>query len=203
MTDAMPRELKPGIFWLGGCLEQEHFGKTYHSYNAAFLIAGEEASLLVDTGHPKDFPLVERQLTSLLKTRAPLPMVISARVTMWPTFSSFSMALRARVASCSVTCLGGPGGAARRRSAGGALMLWLPSVVCARVCERTVRGGRIGMFRSVRGDVRGSYLGEGRVRTVRAVPHSAHPESVTLRCRFRRRSGSGGCPSRPGRRRRR
>jgi len=72
MTDAMPRELKPGIFWLGGCLEQEHFGKTYHSYNAAFLIAGEEASLLVDTGHPKDFPLVERQLTSLLKTRAPL-----------------------------------------------------------------------------------------------------------------------------------
>lgn len=72
MTDTIARELKPGIFWLGGCLEQEHFGKIYHSYNAAFLIVGEDASLMVDTGHPKDFPLVERQLAMLLKDRPPL-----------------------------------------------------------------------------------------------------------------------------------
>lgn len=72
MTIPSPRELKPGIFWLGGCLEQEHFGRIYHSYNAAFLVVGETASLMVDTGHPKDFPLVEAQLNQLLATRPPL-----------------------------------------------------------------------------------------------------------------------------------
>ena len=65
-VDKLPRELRPGVFWLGDCLEQKARGKTYHSYNAAFLVVGTEASCLIETGHPKDFPIIDRQMTELL-----------------------------------------------------------------------------------------------------------------------------------------
>ena len=58
----LPREIAPGVFWLGDCLEQQYQGRSYHSYNAAFLIVGDEAAMLVETGHPKDFPELERQM---------------------------------------------------------------------------------------------------------------------------------------------
>ena len=62
----LPREVAPGIFWLGECLEQRQQGKIYHGCNASFLIVGETASMLVETGHPKDFPITEAQLNTLL-----------------------------------------------------------------------------------------------------------------------------------------
>ena len=67
----LPREIAPGVFWLGDCLEQQHQGKTYHSYNAAFLVVGGDASMLVETGHPKDFPEIERQMIELLSDDRP------------------------------------------------------------------------------------------------------------------------------------
>ena len=69
----LPREIAPGVFWLGDCLAQEYQGRPYHSYNAAFLLCGSEASMLIETGHPKDFPEIERQMIELLtEDRAPL-----------------------------------------------------------------------------------------------------------------------------------
>jgi glyoxylase-like metal-dependent hydrolase (beta-lactamase superfamily II) len=65
-TNPLPRELAPGVHWLGDCLEQPFRGKVYHSYNAAFLIVGESASMLVETGHPKDFPIIEQQLAEAM-----------------------------------------------------------------------------------------------------------------------------------------
>src|SRR6266581_7017993 len=65
MAHKMPREIAPGVFWIGDCLAQRHKGKIYHGYNAAFLIAGETASCLVETGHPKDFPVIERHMNEL------------------------------------------------------------------------------------------------------------------------------------------
>ena len=65
MANKMPREIAPGVFWIGDCLAQRHKGKIYHGYNAAFLVAGETASVLVETGHPKDFPVIERHLAEL------------------------------------------------------------------------------------------------------------------------------------------
>ncbi|MCC7347858.1 MAG: MBL fold metallo-hydrolase, partial [Variibacter sp.] len=62
----LPREVSPGVFWLGECLEQREAKKMYHSYNAAFLVVGEDASMFVDTGHPKDFPAIERQASQIL-----------------------------------------------------------------------------------------------------------------------------------------
>src|ERR1700751_280736 len=68
----LPREVAPGVFWLGECLEQRQQGKIYHGCNAAFLIVGGTGSMLVETGHPKDFPITEGQLNKLLPGRAPL-----------------------------------------------------------------------------------------------------------------------------------
>jgi flavorubredoxin len=70
----LPREIADGVFWLGDCLEQRYKGKIYHSYNAAFLLCGSEASMLIETGHPKDFPEIERQMKDILSQpgRAPL-----------------------------------------------------------------------------------------------------------------------------------
>ena len=39
----LPRELVPGLFWLGDCLEQKTAGKIYHTYNAAYLLVGTNA----------------------------------------------------------------------------------------------------------------------------------------------------------------
>lgn len=68
----LPRELAEGVFWLGDCLEQRANGKIYHTYNAAFLLVGTEASMLIETGHPKDFPLLDKQMKQLLANRPPL-----------------------------------------------------------------------------------------------------------------------------------
>src|ERR1700731_144251 len=72
LSQPMPRELADGVFWLGDCLEQRAKGKIYHTYNAAFLLCGTNASMLSETGHPKDFPIIEKQLKDLLATRPPL-----------------------------------------------------------------------------------------------------------------------------------
>jgi hypothetical protein len=45
MAHKMPREIAPGVFWIGDCLAQRHKGKSYHGYNAAFLVAEEAVSL--------------------------------------------------------------------------------------------------------------------------------------------------------------
>lgn len=69
----LPREIAPGVHWLGDCLELRYRGKAYHGYNAAFLILGESAAMLVETGHPKDFLVIEQQLKDLLADcRVPL-----------------------------------------------------------------------------------------------------------------------------------
>jgi flavorubredoxin len=70
----LPREIRPGVFWLGECLEQRARGKTYHSYNAAFLVIGSKSSMLVETGHPKDFLTIDAQLRGILEQRGHSPL---------------------------------------------------------------------------------------------------------------------------------
>ena len=62
----LPRELAPGLFWLGGCQEQHYFGKVMHSTNSAFLISGTHSSMLVEGGHPRDFVTLLDQLKTVL-----------------------------------------------------------------------------------------------------------------------------------------
>src|SRR6201992_268767 len=65
VAERMPREIADGVFWIGDCLAQRHKGKVYHGYHAAVLGAGDDGSILVETGHPKDFPVIERHLNEL------------------------------------------------------------------------------------------------------------------------------------------
>lgn len=90
-TRALPREMFPGVYWLGECLEIPYFDKTFHNYNSAFLVAGSRHSLIVEAGHPRDFTTVHQQLESLLK-RSDVPPLRYIFVTHQETPHSANMA---------------------------------------------------------------------------------------------------------------
>ena len=47
----LPRELAPGLHWLGKCQVAGRFqGKELHSYSSAFLLQGRDRSMLIETG---------------------------------------------------------------------------------------------------------------------------------------------------------
>ena len=60
----LPRELTPGVFWLGQCLEQLYRGRILHGYNSTYLVTGEHSSLLVEGGHPQDLPVIEEMFAA-------------------------------------------------------------------------------------------------------------------------------------------
>lgn len=62
----LPRQLAPGLFWLGGCQEQPYFKRVYHSTNSTFLVSGTHSSILVEGGHPRDFVTLLDQLKTVL-----------------------------------------------------------------------------------------------------------------------------------------
>ena len=66
-----PRCLADGVYWLGDCVILEHEGETIHAYHSAYLVGGEESSLLVDTGHPKDWRVIAAQLDGLHEAGMP------------------------------------------------------------------------------------------------------------------------------------
>ncbi len=70
----MPREIAPGVWWMGDCLEQHFKGKVYHGYNAAHMVVGETAAILCDTGHPKDFPVIEKHIEHVLAKSPGIPL---------------------------------------------------------------------------------------------------------------------------------
>jgi flavorubredoxin len=70
----LPRELAPGIFWLGNCLPVPYHGRTLHGYNSVFLVAGDDASLLVEAGNAPDLLVIETQLDALLARDAVPPL---------------------------------------------------------------------------------------------------------------------------------
>jgi len=63
---SLPREIAPGVFWIGDCQIQRVRGKVYHGYNAAFIVCGEDASCLIETGAPKDYPVLSRHIDAVL-----------------------------------------------------------------------------------------------------------------------------------------
>jgi flavorubredoxin len=74
---AGPREIAPGVFWLFACeinVNQPWRAGT-HSYKSAFLVRGSERTALIDTGHPKQWPSIRRQLLAALDGR-PLDYVV-------------------------------------------------------------------------------------------------------------------------------
>ncbi len=69
-----PRPLAAGVWWLGGCNVQPWQGDYLHAYTSMYVVAGEVASAIVDTGHPKDWQLVEEQLDRLERDESVAPV---------------------------------------------------------------------------------------------------------------------------------
>jgi flavorubredoxin len=67
----LPREVAPGVHWLGGCLELEYQGEELHTYNSVYLVVGDRCSALVEAGAPQDVDVIEAQVESLLATGLP------------------------------------------------------------------------------------------------------------------------------------
>jgi flavorubredoxin len=67
----LPRELAPGLFWLGACLTLPHEGRVLHAYNSVYLLSGTDASMLIEGGHPQDLHIIEKQLEGLLRKGVP------------------------------------------------------------------------------------------------------------------------------------
>jgi flavorubredoxin len=69
--NGLPRELAPGIHWVTDCITIYDRGRPLHAYSSAYLVEGDDASLLVDTGHPRDWDEIVRQLDILHAKGAP------------------------------------------------------------------------------------------------------------------------------------
>ena len=70
-VNPLPRELVPGVFWIGSCMRQPTVERVLHTYNACYLVQGEEASMLVETGCPQELPITLAQLETLLAHGGP------------------------------------------------------------------------------------------------------------------------------------
>lgn len=69
VAPSFPRELAPGIYWLGACIPTHVNGVAFHGHVGQFLLVGEASTLLVDTGIPRDWKVIEAQLTKVLGAR--------------------------------------------------------------------------------------------------------------------------------------
>lgn len=61
----LPRELAPGLFWLGECMGTMFRGRIYHGYNSTYVLAGDDATIVVEAGFPNNARLIEAQLDAL------------------------------------------------------------------------------------------------------------------------------------------
>jgi flavorubredoxin len=65
----LPREVAPGTFWLGVCLEIEEKGHPLHNHNSCYLLRGRNASVLVDTSMPYGWPTIRKDIAEVLQGR--------------------------------------------------------------------------------------------------------------------------------------
>jgi flavorubredoxin len=74
----LPRELVPGVHWLGACLVLPYGDILLHSVSSLYVLQGDEASVLIDGGLPLDFDIAQEQLKQVLADGPPLRYI-------WPT----------------------------------------------------------------------------------------------------------------------
>jgi flavorubredoxin len=67
----LPRELAPGVFWIGDCLSMPWQGRVLHSYNSCYLVQGSRAAILIETGCAQQLPIITRQVDDLLARGGP------------------------------------------------------------------------------------------------------------------------------------
>lgn len=72
MTQAtLPREIAPGVWWFGDCAESRLYtNDVVHIHGSCYAVLGESATLMVDTGTPRAWRRVDRDLDAILDGRA-------------------------------------------------------------------------------------------------------------------------------------
>jgi flavorubredoxin len=73
-TPTLPREIAPGTFWFGCCLEVQQPPKVLHNHNSSYLLIGSKATVLIDTGMPYGWAKLRTELETVLDGR-PLDFV--------------------------------------------------------------------------------------------------------------------------------
>jgi flavorubredoxin len=68
-SHSLPRELGPGVTWLGDCLKRMEGDQPVHVHTSCYFVEGERQTLLIDTGHPTHWKQVEATLDTLLGGR--------------------------------------------------------------------------------------------------------------------------------------
>jgi hypothetical protein len=69
VISSAPRQVAPGVWWLPKCLASDFTGVVCHTHSAPYLIVGDDATLLFDTGPPAHWGAVERDLDAILGGR--------------------------------------------------------------------------------------------------------------------------------------
>ncbi|MGX6510993.1 MBL fold metallo-hydrolase [Rhodococcus sp. SJ-2] len=72
----LPRELAPGVFWLGACNQLSYQGRLLHSYNSVYVVVGGTKSMIVEAGHPARLSVIEEQLEQLIARGVPEPSYV-------------------------------------------------------------------------------------------------------------------------------
>ena len=74
----LPREIAPGLWWIGVCMGLPYENTELHTYNSAYVVAGRDAALLVETGHPRDAAATVTQVQRALEhTGVPLRYIFT------------------------------------------------------------------------------------------------------------------------------
>ncbi len=69
MVPSFPREIAPDTYWFSTCLEIAVGERTVHNHNSCYLLLGDEATVLVDTGMPIGWELLRDQIVDVLGAR--------------------------------------------------------------------------------------------------------------------------------------
>jgi flavorubredoxin len=62
----LPREVAPGVWWLGACVTFQLPDHLIHGHNSTYLVVGAERGLMVDTGSPSNWNDIEQVLEDKL-----------------------------------------------------------------------------------------------------------------------------------------
>jgi flavorubredoxin len=68
-TPRLPRQIADRVHWLGACGVSTKYGGVIHIHKSNYVVLGENATLLVDTAVPPEWPRVEPQLDRILAGR--------------------------------------------------------------------------------------------------------------------------------------
>ncbi|WP_193598279.1 MBL fold metallo-hydrolase [Microbacterium sp. YJN-G] len=66
MAAEFPREIRPGVFWMGACLPFHLADRVIHGHNSAYVVKGDTASMIIDTGNPSSWNTISKKLDEIL-----------------------------------------------------------------------------------------------------------------------------------------